>query len=137
MVVNPYFPPNCDSRTLIPDVEVRSRFPLDIIAQRAIYVDISEEMLDQRVQLLTQYCEFKITNRSKGKWTLQRGSLWNALFTFTLRKLPTTVVLEMISATQLSIWLRCSSALTVSTPGDAKRISRELDELERYLLQVE
>ena len=136
MIENPYSPPHSDSSPLYPDIDVRSRFPLEITGQRTIFWDMSEEMLDRQVQLLTRSCGFAITNRSKRNWTLQRGSLWHALYTFNIRKLPTTVVLDMISAKQLSIWLRCSSVLTFSTPGDAKRISQVLDELETHFTQV-
>ena len=137
MLKSPYCPPHCNSSPLYPDVDVRSRFPLDITGQRTIVLNISDEILEQRVQLLARSCGFAITNRSERNWTLQRGSLWHALYTFHVRKLPTTVALEMISAKQLSILLRCRSVLTVATPGDAKRISQELDELETQFAQVE
>jgi hypothetical protein len=79
-------------------------------------------------------CGYTIETPSENKWTLCRGSLWHAVFTFDVRKLPTTVTIEVISPTRLHIDLLCHSALTISTPGDPKRISRELDELERQLV---
>ena len=138
MIENPYCPPNYDPGSLLgpDDVVVHSRFPLDITAQRTICVEMSEEMLERRVQSLFQSCGFAMVNRSDRKWTFLRGSLWNALYTFDIRKLPTTVVLEMISATQLSIWLRVYSVLTVSTIGDSKRLSQELNELEMQFVKV-
>lgn len=136
MVENPYRSPHCESSPLPPNVDVRSHFPLEITGQRTIFLDISDEALEQRVQSLVRSCGFAITNRSKRNWTLKRGSLWHALYTFDVRKLPTTVVLEMNSAKQLFISLRCRSVLTVATPGDAKRISQELDELETQFAHV-
>jgi hypothetical protein len=134
MADNPYHPPQYEAHSgLGPlDVVVRSRFPLDITANRV--VDIDTEALGRRVQLAAQSCGYTIETPSENKWTLCRGSLWHAVFTFDVRKLPTTVTIEVISPTRLHIDLLCHSALTISTPGDPKRISRELDELERQLV---
>lgn len=134
MADNPYQPPQCETHSgLGPlDVVVRSRIPLHITANRV--VDIDTEALGRRVQFAAQSCGYTIETAGENKWALYRGSLWLAAFTFGVRNLPTTVTIEVISPTRLQIDLRCHSALTISTPGDAERISQELDELERQLI---
>jgi hypothetical protein len=130
---NPYHSPQYDPYSQLgpPDVVVRSRFPLDIIAHRV--VDMNPQALGRRVQLAAQFCGYTVETHNEQKWLLCRGSPWR-VFTLSVRKLPTTVTIEMISPTRLHIDLLCHSALHISTPGDAIRISRELDELEQQLV---
>ena len=115
-------------------VVVRSRFPLDIIAERSLNIDVAKDILEQRVQQAAQFGGFGIAKSYEQRWTLQRGSLWHASYSCDVRKLPTTVIIEMASPNQLHILLHCQSPLSISTPGDKKRFSHELDDLETQLV---
>lgn len=134
MAENPYSPPQhpTHSELGLPGVVVRGRFPLDIIAHRAVAIDT--EGLDHRIRWAAQSCGFRIETQTAERWTLRRGSLWHAVYTFGVRKLPASVTIVVISPTRLHIEMLCTSPLTISTPGDEKRISRELDELEERLV---
>ena len=135
MADNPYRPPQSEpEHSLVPaGVIVRHRLPLDITADRTVDIDVATDVLEQRVQQAAQSCGYTIADRHGQQWTLKRGSVWHAIYTFGVRRLPTTATIEMKSPTRLHIHLHCHSALTISTPGDAKRLSHELDDLERAI----
>ena len=134
---NPYRPPQSAAQTPIvqPGVVVRCRFPLDITADRTVDIDVrTADEFEHRVPEAAQTCGYTIVAQRKHQWTLRRGSLWHALYTFDIRKLPTTTTIDLISPGRIHIHLRCQSSLTISTPGDRKRFECELDDLERELL---
>jgi hypothetical protein len=64
-----------------------------------------------------------------------RGSHWQAVYTFDIRKVPTEVVVRFIPETQGVCFcsFTCGSWLQASTPDDEARLSAEMDLLEACL----
>ena len=137
MSENPYQAPQFAAETppVARGVVFQSRFPLDVIANRTVEIDVGAIELEHRVRRAAETCGYTIVAQRERQWTFRRGSLWHALYTFSVHKLPTTTTIALISPTQIHIQMHCQSSLTFSTPGDEKRFERELDHLETELVR--
>jgi hypothetical protein len=134
---NPYQPPQCATKVLTgrPGVVIQRRFPLEVIANRTVLIDVDANEFTHQVCRAAETCGYAIVAQRDRQWTLRRGSLWHALYTFDVRKLPTTTTVALTTLGKMEIRLHCQSALTFSTPGDEERFERELDSLEAELLR--
>lgn len=130
---NPYQSPQ--TSTDASGVVVRSRFPLDIVGDRTLITRISAVELSNRVHEAAQSGGYSIGAHDVECWTLRRGSHWDALYTFNIRKVPTTVVIQRNSMERIHIHLHCRSCLqiSISKARDKQRIASELEFLERTL----
>ena len=136
MVGNPYHPPKYESSSSsgTAGVLVRSRFPLDIFALREIEIVQAAESLEQRILRAAKVFGFSSEVQAERRWRLSRGSKWHAFYTWDIRKLPTTVTIELVLPTQLNISMHCRSVMSISRLDDARRLAEQLDAFERQLV---
>lgn len=136
MVGNPYHPPKYESSSSsgTAGVLVRSRFPLDIFARREIEIVQAAESLEQRILRAAKVFGFSSEVQAERRWRLSRGSKWHAFYTWGIRKLPTTVTIELVLPTQLNISMHCRSVMSISRLDDARRLAEQLDAFERQLV---
>ena len=138
MSVNPYEAPihAANALTATPGVVIQRRFPLEVIANRTVQTDIDQNQFEVQVRQAAESCGYAIVDQRDQQWTLRRGSLWHALYTFDIRKLPTTTTITWTPG-KMAIRLHCHSSLTfvTSTEGDSKRFECELAALATELLR--
>ncbi len=88
-----------------------------------------------RLNRWAEKAEFECTRETPQDWHFRRGSQLQAAFTFDIRKIPTDVEIAIVSDSPLTV--RCQwhvhSPLTISTPGDDKRIVEQFDLLAAHL----
>lgn len=113
---------------------VRSRFPLDIFARREIEIVQAAESLEQRILRAAKVFGFSSEVQAERRWRLSRGSKWHAFYTWDIRKLPTTITIELVLPTQLNISMHCRSVMSISRLDDARRLAEQLDAFERQLV---
>ncbi|MFT5524668.1 MAG: hypothetical protein ACI9G1_005595 [Pirellulaceae bacterium] len=130
---NPYASPRQDGFPWL--IKSARYFPLDIKERRLIAFDIPADQLPAKISEWAGLHRFKV-EREGEQWKLTRGTLFDALFSFTVEHLPTTVTLKRIgpTASELQIDLHCSSLFSVARPGDPNRLTHELHSLEDQLL---
>jgi len=130
---NPYSSPRHDG---LPWLAKSARFfPLDIKERRLIAFDIPECDLDLKIGEWADQHRFQV-ERDGDAWLLKRGTLFDALFSFTVEHLPTTLILKRVGPTnsEIEVQLHCRSLFSVARPGDPKRLTRELHSLEDLML---
>lgn len=108
---------------------------MNIQQQRVIQIDASRQDLIQRANAWAAKSEFVLETQSMNQMVFKRGSHWHAIYTFDVRKLPTTVSLMFSgqSPANVECTFKVGSPLSISTPGDSKRVSEHFDLLVAYL----
>lgn len=108
---------------------------MKIQQQRTIQIEASQQDVLQRANAWAAKSEFVLETQSINQMVFTRGSHWHAIYTFDVRKLPTTV--SLVLSGQSPVIVECSfkvgSPLSISTPGDRKRVSEHFDLLVAYL----
>ena len=108
---------------------------MNIQQQRTIQIEASQQDVIQRANAWAAKSEFVLETQSMNQAVFTRGSHWHALYTFDVRKLPTTVSLVFSGHSPVNVdcTFKVGSPLSLSTPGDRKRVSEHFDLLIAYL----
>ena len=103
--------------------------------QREIFIDASSDEITNRATTWAAKADFVLKTQTSTQLRFVRGSLWKALYTFDVRKLPTGVTLTVSegSPTTVTCEFDVRSPITIQTPGDEKRISEHFDLLIAHL----
>jgi hypothetical protein len=95
----------------------------------------SREDLSARLAFWASRYGFLRIEDDENTFIFSRGSHWQALYTFDIRKVPTTVTVEMRSDKDglCQCGMTCGSWLQISAPRDQQRLSEQMDLLEACL----
>jgi hypothetical protein len=108
---------------------------VNILLSREIYVYSSMGALRDRIIDWGKTVMFKFDSESADSLVLKRGSHLKAGYSFDVRQIPTSLELKFHGEfpSKLIIKLHCKTYLSMETPGDKKRIAKDLDLLEDAL----
>jgi hypothetical protein len=108
---------------------------MDIKYERKLQIEIALVETATRLKHWAQAANFVCIMDSPKQWSFRRGSHWNAIYTFDIRKIPTDVEISVVSEnpTFVNCEWRVHSPLHISTSGHAKRISEQFDVLVAHL----
>ncbi len=108
---------------------------MDTKYERQIQIEATPIEIAARLKSWAKAANFACTVDSQKQWSFRRGSHWNAIYTFDIRKIPTNVEISITSENPLIVlceW-HVHSPLHVATPGHPKRVTEQLNLLIAYL----
>ena len=120
--------------TPAPGTIVHRRIPLDVVVDDLMSVHCDRDQLDVSVREAAAKCGYRIEAGNTDSWTLRRGTVLRSLFAWSVRGVPITTTITLISPRRIHINLHCRSAFQVWTPANELRLERELTKLEEQLL---
>ncbi len=106
------------------------RFPMHVTTKRLVESGThSKAEILARLDLWADRYGFARSADDAEDFIYVRGSHWHALYTFDIRKVPTQVRIRMLNDDlgTCVCTMTCGSWLQISTYGDEKRLSDELD----------
>lgn len=108
---------------------------MDITQERQFEIDMPPNEIGDRLKKWAASAGFVCNTDTPQRWSFERGSQFAALYTFDIRKLPTTVNVALLSGSppNLHCTFRVRSPFTISTSGDPKRVSEQLDILVAHI----
>ena len=112
------------------------QFPMLLSEERTIHTGCSSrEQVRERLSRWAERYGFVGADSDDDGLAFKRGSHWQALYTFDIRKVPTVVriTLGASEGAQVSCRLSCGSWLQFAAPGDQKRLAEQFDLLEACL----
>src|SRR3954447_7536566 len=105
-------------------------YPLNISFKRLVGTGgCSRTELLGRLDVWARRYAFEHVAADEGELQYRRGNAWQSLASFDIRTLPTIVRIQLLQdeAGTCVCTMSCKSWLHLTTPGDAKRVSDELD----------
>ena len=108
---------------------------MNIRQDRTFTVGATSDLVSTRLKEWANASDFVCTSDSPHRWVFRRGSSWQALYSFDIRKAPTEVTVEVVTEQPLTVrsTMHVRSLLQYTTPGDEKRVSEQLDVLVAHL----
>lgn len=108
---------------------------MNVEHERELELDATAKDVSDRLNRWATASAFICIRETAQGWSYERGSSLAALYTFDIRKIPTDVQVDILSENPLTVHCKwhVEAALTISTPGDAKRIAEQFDLLIAYL----
>lgn len=107
---------------------------MHIELSRVVDLEISAELLQERLTGWAVLAGFTLGPVAPDRWEGRRGSAWAALWTFSVRKVPTVVtVVRLPISRQVAVSLVCSSVWQVELPYERRRLEGEFDRLCGFL----
>jgi hypothetical protein len=108
---------------------------MNIYFDRSFETMDTEETVSSRLYKWSQEEGFICTRASLGYWEYRRGTHFQALYTFRIRKIPTTVTVRMKDEQPANV--HCSMAvkswLSIETGRDKKRFNEQMKLLVAYI----
>lgn len=103
--------------------------------QRKVQIEASRQEVCARVNAWAAHCGFVLETLADDQLVFAKGSSWHAIYTFDIQKLPTrvSIILSGEAPTGVDCTFGVESLFSISTPGDAKKVSEQLDLLIAYL----
>ncbi len=106
----------------------------NVIEERSIEIDVTSQVLRDRLMKWTQAVEFKCTVDTPNRWEFQRGNIldiFNPLTAFNRSTTPAEVVVELAggrpATVRASMKLKGRGSYNWSTRGDRKYLNEQLD----------
>jgi predicted Ser/Thr protein kinase len=117
--------------TSVPTPTASAGFGTDLKLEREFELKATVAEVAARLKRWARIAGFACLFDSPQRWTFLRGSQLAALYTFRIRKIPTTLEVSIRAASPLRlhcVW-HTRSSLTLPTRRDADRLAKELDTL--------
>jgi hypothetical protein len=113
---------------------------VNLFAERLVVSGCATEPeLFRRLEFWARRYGFElIANVAEGDFVFKRGSHWQAVYTFDIRKVPTQVEIRLIDEEHgiCRCTMSCGSALQMTAPNDDRRLSEQMDLLEACLKEA-
>jgi len=108
---------------------------MNIRIQREFRTDAEADTIRERLGKWSDKYTFICTRDQHADWEFQRGSHLMAAFTFDVRKIPTTVTINVSDGTpeHVECIMHVKSSWNIATPGDPKRVEEQIELLIAYL----
>ena len=108
---------------------------MNIKQETTIEVHCDTEQLAGRLRTWAASADFTRTSTSPTGWLFHRGSNWQAVYTFDIRKVPTEVCVEISGRDPLRVYasMHCKSWLQYTSQRNRKHLSEHFGLLVEHI----
>jgi hypothetical protein len=106
---------------------------MNIYHERTVDLEVGFENLEWRVDLWAEQTAFHRDSAAADRWTYRRGHWLHTIYSFNIRKWPTTAIVERVGSQRVRCSIQCKCWWTVPLLDDSEKL---LDDLEQLVARI-